>query len=98
MLRKYILKPGISAITMGGLCLGFFTILFLIMNLISKSYLLTNDLAVLFTIPFGAIIYFVMMIRMGCINTNDLKRLPKGTEIVELCTKIPFLRSPLNSV
>ena len=49
VLRKYILKPGISAITMGGLCLGFFTILFLIMNLISKSYLLTNDLVVLFT-------------------------------------------------
>lgn len=97
-LSKYIFKPGISAIIMGGLCLGFYTIIFYLMNLLSKSYLLTNDLAVLFTIPFGAIIYFVMIIKIGSINTNDLKRLPKGIKIVEVCEKIPFLRSVLNSV
>jgi len=96
--RKYILKPGIAAIAMGGLCLGFYSILFSIMKLISNSYLVTNDLAVLFTIPFGAIIYFVMMIKTGSINTNDLKRLPKGDKIVDMCTKVPFLRSALNHV
>ena len=96
-LWKYISKPGISAITMGGLCLGFYTILFSLMNLISNSYLLNNDLAMLFTIPFGAIVYFVMMIKTGSINTNDLKRLPKGNKIVDMCTKVPFLRSALSS-
>ena len=96
-LWKYISKPGISAITMGGLCLGFYTILFSLINLISNSYLLINDLSVLFTVPFGSIVYFVIMIKIGSINTNDLKRLPKGNMIVDMCTKIPFLRSALNS-
>lgn len=73
MLRKYIFKSGISAITMGGLCLGFYSILYSIMNLICNRYLVTNDLAVLFTIPFGAVIYFVMMIRTGSLKIKAAK-------------------------
>ena len=98
MLRRYIFKSGISAITMGGLCLGFYSILYSIMNLICDHYLITNDLTVLVTIPFGAVIYFVMMIRTGGINKNDMKRLPKGNKIVNVCARIPFLRIALDRV
>lgn len=98
MLQKYIFKSGMSAITMGGLCLGFYSILYSIMNLICNSYLVTNDLAMLFTIPFGAVIYFVMMIRTGSINKNDINRLPKGNKILNVCAKMPFLRLALDRV
>lgn len=98
MLQKYIIKSGMSAITMGGLCLGFYTGLYSIINLICSRYLIVNDLAVLFTIPFGAVIYFMMMVGTGGIHKNDIKRLPKGDKIVNVCTKVPFLRIALDRV
>ena len=98
MLQKYIIKSGMSAITMGGLSLGFYTGLYSIINLICSRYLIVNDLAVLFTIPFGAGIYFMMMVGTGGIHKNDIKRLPKGDKIVNVCTKVPFLRIALDRV
>jgi hypothetical protein len=64
---------------------------YLIKN-IYDSYLFANNLAVLITIPFGAAVYFAVLIRLGGLKENDIRRLPMGKHINALCHKVPFLR------
>lgn len=92
---KSMIIPGLASLVMGIMSLGFFTGLRFLIGLTHSSFLLTNDLAVLITIPFGAAVYFAVLVRSGGINGDDIKRLPMGRHISAICHKIPFLKAGL---
>jgi stage V sporulation protein B len=70
---RYMIVPGFASVIMGVFSLGVFSGLNFLIKLIYDSYLLANDLAVLFTIPFGAAVYFLVLIRSGGLKENDIK-------------------------
>ncbi|MBP1737422.1 MAG: polysaccharide biosynthesis protein [Oscillospiraceae bacterium] len=92
---RYAILPGISSLVMGALCAGVFAALDFVLGLTPLHAVAASDLALLVTIPFGAVVYFKMMIRLGGITVGDLKKIPMGNKCIALMRKIPFLRSDL---
>ncbi|MPN00776.1 hypothetical protein SDC9_147974 [bioreactor metagenome] len=82
--RRYLLKPSVAALTMGAFSLGVYTLINFLITRVCNHYLIANDLAVLLTIPIGAYVYFKIMLRIGGIRANELKKLPMGDKICRL--------------
>ena len=60
-------------------------------------YVIANDIAVLLTIPVGAAIYFIMMIKVGGVKSQDIKKLPMGGRLNAILYRLPLLRKELQS-
>ena len=93
----YAILPGFAAAVMGVLCLGVYTGLDWLLKLFISSVVVASDIAVVVTVPFGACVYFVLLIRTGGLTSEDLEKLPMGGRIRSVCQKIPFLRAGLES-
>ena len=91
----FMIMPAIASVIMGVLCFAVYVVLFNALLLVIPSQLAANGIAVLVTIPFGALVYFTVLIRSGGLTGEDLKRLPMGRQLAGLCRRIPFLRSAL---
>ena len=94
---RYLVKPGAAAVAMGILSLGFFSGMNLLFTLLSFGPLAANDLAMLLTIPFGGLVYYVFTARIGAITQGDIKKLPMSRLILSISGKIPFLVFKNNS-
>jgi hypothetical protein len=90
-----MILPGFSAIIMGGLCLGIFELLYLLLRAVINKYLLANDIAVFITIPIGALIYLTLMLKTGGIKPKDIIKLPMGKRLYQILQKVPLLRRNL---
>lgn len=87
-----MVKPIIAAIIMGVLCLGFYSIANLIFQTLSFHDVIANDIAMMFTIPVGGVMYYILAARMGIITQSDIEKIPKSKYILTLSKRIPFLR------
>ncbi len=92
----YILKPTAASAAMGLLCLALYSVLVILFKGVSKSSVVVSDLAMMFTIPFGAVVYFIILAYTGGIKADDIIKLPMGARINRLIMKIPFLRKMLS--
>jgi stage V sporulation protein B len=90
---RFMVLPGFASVVMGLFCLGLYTVLNFALGLLGAGFLLANDVSVLLTIPFGAAVYFAVMIRSGGLTMKDIQRLPMGSRIGSLCRRVPFLRA-----
>ena len=84
---RYMLKPCFASLIMGGLSLGFYSAINYIAIHVYGHSIAANDLAVLLTIPFGAYVYFKIMLNIGGISANDLKKIPMGDKLSRLLLK-----------
>ena len=90
---------------MGAVCLGFYQALYFLLKLIinpkrlsdSKIAVLPSDLAVLPAIAVGACVYFVVMVLTKGIKKNDILRLPFGSKIYSIVSKVGFLSTRLEA-
>lgn len=87
----YLVKPGAAAVIMGALSLGFFSAVNLILKMLSFGDLPANDIAMLLTIPFGGVVYYIILARIGAITKSDIKKFPMSGVILSVSQKIPFL-------
>ncbi|MPM11998.1 hypothetical protein SDC9_58349 [bioreactor metagenome] len=87
----YLPKPAIAAGTMGFLCLGFYSALDLLLKMASLGHVAANDLAMLATVPFGGMVYFIILARIGGITKGDIEKMPMSGVILAVSKKIPFL-------
>jgi stage V sporulation protein B len=94
---RYMIVPGFASVIMGALCLGLFEGLYLLLKITIHKYLVSNDVAVFVTIPFGALVYMTLMIKTGGIKAKDIFKLPMGKKLYSFLIKISFLRSSLVS-
>lgn len=87
-----MVKPTTAALLMGVLSLGFYSIAELMFQTLSFHAVIANDMAMLFTIPFGGVLYYMLTVRMGIITQNDIEKIPKSRYILALSKRIPLLR------
>lgn len=85
-------NPFVAAISMALLSLCCFTVFDQLLLLLSLGPIAANDIAMLVTIPFGGVVYYIMSVRMGIIMMSDLQKLPMSSQILSLSRKIPFLK------
>ena len=87
----HLLKPGAAAILMGILSFGFFHVTDFLLTALSLQALLANNIAMLLTIPFGCVLYYIITARTGTITRSDIQKMPKSHVILAISRKIPFL-------
>jgi stage V sporulation protein B len=93
---RNIIKPAAASVVMGVVCLGFYTILFFVLKGFTGGGVLTNDIATLITIPFGAAVYFIILARTGTISSEDIAKFPMGDKLNRIIFKLPFLKKMLS--
>lgn len=89
---RYSILPGIAAMMMGALSLGFYTALHRLFGLFIAHAVLASDLAMLLTIPFGGVVYFILISRLGIITRSDVDRMPMSRFILAASRHIPFAK------
>ena len=94
-LWPFMIMPAIASLVMAALCFSVYVGLFNILLRFIPGQIAANAVAVLVTIPFGALVYFTVLIRSGGLTAGDLERLPMGRQLGKLCRRVPFLRSAL---
>lgn len=92
----YLVSPTIAAAVMGVICLGIFTVFFTILRRLSLGYVISNDIAMIITVPLGAVVYFVVLALRGSITAADIEKLPLGGKINGILVKIPFFKRILS--
>ena len=90
-LLPYLLRPGAAAIIMGALSFGFFHLTGVLLGTLPLHDIAASNIAMLLTIPFGSVIYYILTVRMGVITLDDIQKMPKGHVILAISRKIPFL-------
>lgn len=79
---KYIFKPILSAVIMGGCAFGIYTALMALTHI--------NIVAVMVSIIISACVYFLLLIYLNVLSASELEHFPYGEKIVHLTEKLPF--------
>ena len=87
-LGKYIIKPLVSGIIMGGVAFGIFTLLSAFMG---TGYI-NNLIATVVSIAVAAVVYFALVLVLHIMSKEDILLLPAGTKIYRLLTKFKLYR------
>ncbi len=87
-LGKYILKPLVSGIVMGGAAFGVFTLLSAFMGAGYTS----NLIATVVSIAVAAVVYFGFVFALHIMSKDDILLLPAGTRIYRLLAKFKIYR------
>lgn len=87
-LGKYIIKPLVSGIIMGGVAFGVFTLLSSVMG---TGYI-NNLIATVVSIAVAAVVYFALVLVLHIMSKEDILLLPAGTKIYKLLTKFKLYR------
>lgn len=83
-MKKTLVLPGISAVVMGGTSFGVYHLSsFLLKKFMGGEYFI-NLFSTLIASFFAIFIYFVVLIKSGGANEDDIKRFPKGASIAKL--------------
>lgn len=100
-----MIKPAFASVVMGAVCFGFYKALYFLLKLLinpkrlsdSKVAVAPSDIAVLPAIAVGACVYFVVMVLIKGIRKNDILRLPFGSKIYRIVSKVGFLSARLEA-
>ena len=90
-LRKSLILPGLSAIVMGGTSFGIYHLFSFLFGKFMKSEYFINMFATMIAAMFAVFIYFVVLIKSGGANENDIMRFPKGSSIVRILKMVRIL-------
>lgn len=83
-IMKTYLKPMLASIIMGAAAFGVYQGVFFLIK--------ENRLSVAFAIGIAAVVYFVMIIKLGVVNEEELKSFPKGAFLVHFAKKFHLLK------
>ena len=87
-LGKYIAKPLVSGLVMGGVAFGMYALLSSVMG---TGYI-NNLIATVVSIAVAAVVYFGFVFALHIMNKDDILLLPAGTKIYNLLTKLKLYR------
>ena len=81
---KTYLKPMLASIFMGAAAFGVYQGVFYLIK--------ENRISVVFAIGIAAVVYFVLIIKLGVVNEEELKSFPKGAFLVHFAKKFHILK------
>jgi len=82
-IKKTFVFPGIAALIMGIIVYVVYYAIYILLPV--------NAVALLISIPLGALIYFVVLIKIGGVTEIELKKFPKGTHLIRVAKKMHIL-------
>ncbi|MCM1261919.1 MAG: polysaccharide biosynthesis protein [Butyrivibrio sp.] len=82
--KKTYLKPILAAIIMGAVAYGVYQGIFFLIK--------ENRISVVVSIAFAAAVYFILIIKLGVVNEEELRSFPKGVFLVHLAKKIHLIK------
>ncbi len=82
-IKNSFVFPGIAAIIMGAVVYIVYYAIYIVVSI--------NAVALLISIPLGAVVYFVALIKIGGVTETELKKFPKGTLLIRVAKKIHLL-------
>lgn len=94
---RMMIKPAFASLIMGVVCFGFYEMLYFLFKLFIASSIVASDIAVLAAIAVGVGVYFAVMVLIRGVKKGDILRLPFGTKIFRLVSKVGFLASRLEA-
>ena len=83
-IRKTFIIPGISAVGMGIIVWGSYTLIQMLCKI--------NAISTLVSIVLGALVYFVLLLGLKGFTKEELLDLPKGHLIYKLATKLRLMK------
>lgn len=86
--KKYILKPLVSGMIMGGAAIAVYSLLSSVM---SGGYI-HNLIATVISIGIAAVVYFALVLGLHILSKDDIILLPAGARIYRLLTKFKIYR------
>lgn len=92
--RKTFVIPAVSAVGMGVLCYIFYQGLYMIVGGVLGALLplrLLVLVCLLVSIAFAVLVYFALLIKLGGVSEEELRRFPKGYMIVRFAKKFRLL-------
>ncbi len=94
--KDLLLKPAICSVIMGAAAFGAnFAISFLLKDIIG-SYIIRNDISVLFSAAIGGFLYLHLLLRLKVIKSNDILKLPLGYKLNIFLTKLRYFDRAVN--
>ncbi len=81
---KTYLKPALASIFMGAAAYGVYNGVFYIIKV--------NRISVAFAIGVAAVLYFVLIIKLGVVNEEEMKSFPKGAFLVHCAKKFHLMK------
>ncbi|MCM1047995.1 MAG: polysaccharide biosynthesis protein [Clostridiales bacterium] len=82
--KKTYLKPILASIIMGAVAYGVYQGMFFLIK--------ENRISVVVSIALAAAVYFILIIKLGVVNEEELKSFPKGAFLVHLAKKIHLIK------
>lgn len=82
-IKKTFVFPAIAAIVMGIVVYIIYYVLYILLH--------SNVISLFISIAFGAFTYFVVLMKIGGVDEDELKRFPKGTLLVRVAKKLHLL-------
>jgi len=89
---RHMIVPAAASAVMGVVCLGIYGISIKGLGVLFRFGLAVNDISVILTVFAGAYIYFILLIRTGSVQSEDIFKLPMGNRLHALLSKMPFIR------
>ncbi len=88
---KTFARPLFSSVLMGAVAWGIYEGIYFLLNLFMDSFYIMNLLALGIAVAVGALLYFVLVIKLKAVKEADLKSLPKGTVFIKIAKKLRLL-------
>ena len=92
--KKTFVLPIISSLIMGAFCYVFYTGINEILMMILAQYIpirVIIMLSIALTVMFGAMVYFVLELKLKAVNEEELREFPKGRSLVSLAKRTGLL-------
>ena len=82
-IKKTFVIPMIAAAIMGGCTFGVYQLIYLAL----KSNMIATLMAIMAAVP----VYGVLLIKLGCLDEEELRQMPAGTKILGICKKVHLM-------
>ena len=82
---RIFIKPGFAALVMGAVAYGVYKGIYLLFPV--------NRVVLLIVIAVGAVVYFVVLLKIGGVSETELRAFPKGTMLVQYAERLHLLRA-----
>ena len=91
--------PLFAGLVMGACSLGVYSLLYLPFGLKSPEqiWILPSDAALLAAVAAGVLVYFTVMVKLGAVKAQTIRRLPMGARLLAVLRRVPFLRKELRA-
>ena len=83
-IAKTYLKPALAALCMGVIAFGIYHGVFYLIKL--------NRISLMIAMGIAAVVYFILIMKLGVVNESELKSFPKGAMLVHIAKKMHLLK------